>query len=74
MPTFIRLLLASLAVLALPAQPNWYLHSQSARLSFSFTRITGISKVRRFVDLQRGVGPKGVDPFAVGFLRPSVLS
>lgn len=67
MPTFIRLLLASLAVLALPAQANWYLDNRSARLSFSFTRITGICEVHRFLNLQRKVDPKGVDSFAIGF-------
>ncbi|WP_341962373.1 YceI family protein [Pseudomonas sp. RC10] len=60
MPTFPRLLLASLAVLALPAQANWYLDNESSRLSFISTKNADISEVHRFLNLHGKVDTKGV--------------
>ncbi len=60
MPIFIRLMLASLAVLALPAQANWYLDNESSRLSFISTKNADISEVHRFLILRGKVDPKGV--------------
>ncbi len=60
MPTFSRLLLASLAVLALPAQANWYLDNESSRLSFISNKNADISEVHRFLNLHGKVDPKGV--------------
>ncbi|MFJ3482274.1 YceI family protein [Pseudomonas sp. NPDC090202] len=60
MPIFPRLLLASLAVLALPAQANWYLDNESSRLSFISTKNADISEVHRFLNLHGKVDSKGV--------------
>jgi hypothetical protein len=60
MPTLTRLLLASLAVMALPAQANWYLDNESSRLSFISTKNADISEVHRFLNLHGKVDPKGV--------------
>lgn len=60
MPLFSRLLLASLAAVALPAQANWYLDNESSRLSFVSTKNADISEVHRFLNLHGKVDPKGV--------------
>ena len=60
MPTFTRLLLAMLAVLALPAQANWYLDNESSRLSFISTKNADTSEVHRFLNLHGKVDPKGL--------------
>ncbi|MDH0746396.1 YceI family protein [Pseudomonas sp. GD03842] len=60
MPLLSRLLLASLALLALPAQANWYLDNESSRLSFISTKNADISEVHRFLNLHGKVDPKGI--------------
>ncbi|WP_296256639.1 MULTISPECIES: YceI family protein [unclassified Pseudomonas] len=60
MPLFIRLLLASLAVLSLPVQANWYLDNESSRLSFISTKNSDTSEVHRFLNLHGNVDPKGL--------------
>lgn len=59
MPTFIRLLLGMLAVLALPAHANWYLDNESSRLSFVSTKNAETSEVHRFLNLHGKVDPQG---------------
>ncbi|MNO76558.1 YceI-like domain protein [compost metagenome] len=56
----IRLLLALLGVIALPAQANWYLDNESSRLSFVTTKNTDIAEVHRFLVLHGKVNSKGV--------------
>ncbi|MBC2655292.1 YceI family protein [Pseudomonas sp. MSSRFD41] len=60
MPTSIRLLLSLLAVLALPAQANWYLDNESSRISFVTTKNASISEVQRFLVLHGKVDGKGL--------------
>jgi hypothetical protein len=60
MHTTTRLLLAFLAVLALPAQANWYLDNESSRLSFTSTKNADTAEVHRFLTLHGKVDPQGV--------------
>lgn len=60
MRTSIRLLLSLLAVLALPAQANWYLDNESSRISFVTTKNASISEVQRFLVLHGKVDGKGL--------------
>ena len=60
MPTSIRFLLSLLAVLALPAQANWYLDNESSRISFVTTKNASISEVQRFLVLHGKVDGKGL--------------
>lgn len=60
MRTSIRLLLSLLAVLAIPAQANWYLDNESSRISFVTTKNASISEVQRFLVLHGKVDGKGL--------------
>ncbi|MFK3792419.1 MULTISPECIES: YceI family protein [Pseudomonas] len=60
MRTSIRLLLSLLAVLALPAQANWYLDNESSRISFVTTKNASICEVQRFLVLHGKVDGKGL--------------
>lgn len=60
MHTTTRLLLAFLAVLALPAQANWYLDNESSRLSFTSTKNADTAEVHRFLTLHGKVDRKGL--------------
>lgn len=55
-----RLLLALLALTALPAQANWYLDNESSRLSFTSTKNANIAEVHRFLTLHGKVDSKGL--------------
>ncbi|WP_426140302.1 YceI family protein [Pseudomonas sp. DWP3-1-2] len=59
MHTTTRLLLAFLAVLALPAQANWYLDNESSRLSFTSTKNADTAEVHRFLVLHGKVDRNG---------------
>ncbi|MCD5987410.1 YceI family protein [Pseudomonas phytophila] len=59
MPITTRLLLALLALTALPAQANWYLDNESSRLSFTSTKNANIAEVHRFLTLHGKVDRKG---------------
>lgn len=60
MHTTTRLLLAFLAVLAFPAQANWYLDNESSRLSFTSTKNADTAEVHRFLTLHGKVDSKGL--------------
>ncbi|MDU9390688.1 YceI family protein [Pseudomonas sp. zfem002] len=55
----LRLLLASLAIVCLPAQANWYLDNESSRLSFISSKNGDVSEVHRFLVLHGKVDRKG---------------
>ena len=55
----LRLFLALLAVVCLPAQANWYLDNESSRLSFISSKNGDISEVHRFLVLHGKVDRKG---------------
>ncbi len=54
-----RLFFALLAVLALPAQANWYLDNESSRLSFITNKNGDVTEVHRFLVLHGKVDSKG---------------
>lgn len=60
MPITTRLLLALLALTALPAQANWYLDNESSRLSFTTTKNANVAEVHRFLTLHGKVDRNGV--------------
>lgn len=49
-----------LAVLALPAQADWYLDGESSRVSFISSNNGNVSEVQRFLVLHGKVQPKGL--------------
>ncbi|MCF5713290.1 YceI family protein [Pseudomonas tremae] len=55
-----RLLLVTLAAVALPAQANWYLDNESSRLSFTSTKNADIAEVHRFLVLHGKVDNNGL--------------
>ncbi|MCF5802321.1 MULTISPECIES: YceI family protein [Pseudomonas syringae group] len=55
-----RLLLVTLAAVALPAQANWYLDNESSRLSFTSTKNADIAEVHRFLVLHGRVDNNGL--------------
>jgi len=55
----LRLLLALLAIVCLPAQANWYLDNESSRLSFITSKNGDVSEVHRFLVLHGKVDRKG---------------
>ncbi len=59
MPSPLRLLLASLAIVCLPVQANWYLDNESSRLSFISSKNGDVSEVHRFLVLHGKVDRKG---------------
>ncbi|MCU1732041.1 MULTISPECIES: YceI family protein [unclassified Pseudomonas] len=59
MPSPLRLALALLAIVCLPAQANWYLDNESSRLSFITSKNGDVSEVHRFLVLHGKVDRKG---------------
>ncbi|OUM09162.1 hypothetical protein BW686_00225 [Pseudomonas syringae] len=55
-----RLLLVTLAAVALPAQANWYLDNESSRLSFTSTKNADVAEVHRFLVLHGKVDNNGL--------------